>query len=360
MLTSPIVIKHFKEEHYSTFFNPNTGFFARVEEPGHNEPSWSAHGPELLDISITNWCDKGCALCYRKSDEFGKQMSLDNFEMVMQQARQMHVLQVALGGGNPNQHPNFCELLHLTREKYGIVPNYTTNGRGLTETVLQATQRYCGAVAVSAYYPYKETQKAIDDLVSYGIKTNVHFILSNASIDIAISWLENPPGFLSKVNALIFLNYKPAGRFPNRKLLLKNSEHVERFFKLATKKTHSFKIGFDACAVTGIAKFTNTPHLCYEGCDAGRFSMFVSEDLKLYPCSFMVESGYSGLSLNGNHMFNIWRDGESFREIRSKLIPSGCRGCSKSVLCLGGCPVFPEINLCPDQPHRNVSSSAAR
>jgi MoaA/NifB/PqqE/SkfB family radical SAM enzyme len=56
----------------------------------------------------------------------------------------MHAFQVALGGGNPNQHPDFIEILRLTREDYGIVPNYTTNGRGLSDTVLEATRRYCG------------------------------------------------------------------------------------------------------------------------------------------------------------------------------------------------------------------------
>jgi molybdenum cofactor biosynthesis enzyme MoaA len=26
----------------------------------------SHHGPELIDISITNWCDKGCSFCYKE------------------------------------------------------------------------------------------------------------------------------------------------------------------------------------------------------------------------------------------------------------------------------------------------------
>ncbi|OUL23048.1 radical SAM/SPASM domain-containing protein [Nostoc sp. RF31YmG] len=349
MKKTPLVIKHFKEQHYSTFFNPNTGFFARIEEPEHDEPFWSWHGPELLDISITNWCDKGCALCYRKSDESGHHMSVEDYEEVIRQAQQMHVFQVALGGGNPNQHPNFCEILCLTREKYGIVPNYTTNGRGLTGDVLEATKKYCGAVAVSAYSPYKETQEAIDVLLSYGIKTNIHFILSSESINTAIDWFEKPPSFLNKINALIFLNYKPVGRYYSHKLLLKNSNRVKEFFQLATEKKHSFKIGFDTCTVTGIARFTKTPDICYEGCDAGRFSMFVSEDMKMYPCSFMVEAGYEGVPIVESNMKDFWQNGEPFQRIRNQLGSGGCVGCQKASLCLGGCPLFPEINLCPEQ-----------
>lgn len=360
MEKQPIVVKHFKEQCYSTFFNPNTGFSARVEEPGHDEPFWSWHGPELLDISITNWCDKGCALCYRKSDETGYHMSLEDYETVMQQARQMHVFQVALGGGNPNQHPDFCEMLSLTREKFGIVPNYSTNGRGLTERVLKATKRYCGAVAVSAYYPYEETRKAIDTLVSYGIKTNIHFILSSQSINTATSWLESPPDFLSKINAIIFLNYKPVGRCHSHNLLLRNSDRVGYFFQLATGKRHRFRIGFDTCMVTGIAKFTNTPRPYYDGCDAGRFSMFVSEDMRAYPCSLMVEAGYEGMPIAGNNILDFWRNSEPFTRIRSKLASGGCSGCQNADVCLGGCPLFPEINLCPDVATSNEQVSPSR
>lgn len=346
---SSVVVRHYREQNYSTLFNPNTGFFARMEEPGHNEPFWSWHGPELLDISITNWCDRECAFCYRKSHKSGQHMPLEDYEVVMRQARKMQVLQVALGGGNPNQHPLFGKILRLTREEYGIVPNYTTNGRGLTDDVLKATKAYCGAVAVSAYRPYEETRRAIDVLISCGIKTNIHFILGSQSIGTAISWLESPPSFLDKISAIIFLNYKPIGRCPGHELLLKNSSRVEHFFQLATGKKHKFRIGFDACTVTGIARFTDTPPICYDGCDAGRFSMFVSEDMKMYPCSFIAGAGYEGIPVVADNIQDSWRYGKLFSEIRSSLALNGCDGCSNAKLCLGGCPVFREINLCSNR-----------
>ena len=157
-----LVVKHFRTDHYTAIFNPRSGFFARVEDDGRPEPFWAEHGPELLDISVTNWCDRGCNFCYRKSDTNGIHMAFEDYEEVVRQAAEMHVfLQVALGGGNPNQHPEFPRMLHATRSKYGIIPNYTTNGRGLSGDVLKATARYCGAVAVSAYPPYSETEVAV-------------------------------------------------------------------------------------------------------------------------------------------------------------------------------------------------------
>jgi len=221
-----LLVKHFRTDHYTAIFNPRSGFFARVEDDGQPEPFWAEHGPELLDISITNWCDRGCAFCYRKSDTNGSHMPIDDFEEILRQAAEMHVFQIALGGGNPNQHPQFPEMLHMARVKYGIVPNYTTNGRGLDDTVLEATARYCGAVAVSAYPPYQETDVAVSRLADRGVTTNIHFILSSRTVGAAIDWLNAPPSFLRKAHAIVFLNYKPVGRHIDETMLLNRSDRL--------------------------------------------------------------------------------------------------------------------------------------
>ena len=60
MKTAPrLIVKHFDADQYTAVFNPRTGFFARAEDDGVPEPFWSSHGPELLDIAVTNWCDGG-------------------------------------------------------------------------------------------------------------------------------------------------------------------------------------------------------------------------------------------------------------------------------------------------------------
>lgn len=341
-----LIVKRFPDEHYSAVFSPNTGFFARIEDVGHPEPFWASHGPELLDIAITNWCDRGCFFCYRKSDEHGTHMPLQDYEEVLRQAREMHVFQVALGGGNPNQHPQFAELLRVTRERYGIVPNFTTNGRGLSEDVLSATARYCGAVAVSAYPPYTETESAVQKLAERGVMTNLHFMLTSRSVETAIDWLREPPSFLRNVNAVVFLNYKPVGRVADASLLLNRSPHVEQFFRLATQPREDFRVGFDTCTVTGLARLGEAPAVSIEGCDAGRFSLFVSERMEVYPCSFMVEAGYAGVSLRESSLREIWQNHPSFAGIREKHASGGCADCETPEHCLSGCPLFPAMNLC--------------
>lgn len=91
-----------------------------------------------------------------------------------------------------------------------IVPNFTTSGYGLDFSILPEVKQYCGAVAVSHYRSHYTT-RAVQALLAHGIKTNIHFVLGNNSLDEAIDWIENkkvPKG----INRVIFLLHKPVGR----------------------------------------------------------------------------------------------------------------------------------------------------
>jgi len=338
-------VNYYKDLGYATFFNPRTGFFARIEEKNKPEPFWSPHGPELIDISITNWCDKGCTFCYKNSSKAGKHMSLENYKKIIDSAKDMGVFQVALGGGNPNQHPDFIEILKYT-SKQGIVPNYTTNGRALTKSILSATKSYCGAVAVSAYYPYDEFSEAVLALTKENIKTNVHFILDSESINTAIDWLNKPPAFLKGINALIFLNYKPSGRKIFEERMLRYSDRLQEFFDLSTSDKCKIKIGFDACCVSGVFARTNTSETVVDACDAGRFSLFVSENMKVYPCSFQNGIVEGDSLSDGLTLKDIWLNSENVESFRNYFNSNRCSGCSSQKLCMNGCPLFDELVVC--------------
>lgn len=336
-----IIKVQYPEQNYSVIFNKRTGFFARIEKKGFEEPFWAKAGPELLDISITNYCEKNCNFCYRNSNKFGKHIKLDDYKNIIKQAQELGVFQIAIGGGNPNQHPDFIEILKTTFAA-GIVPSYTSNGDGLTDNILKATEKYCGAMAISAYKPYSKLDSVIKKVKRFDIKLNIHFVLDKYSINDAINWLENPPAFLSKINALIFLNYKPVNASVD--FLLNKSNKLELFFKLVNQK-FPFKIGFDSCSVSGIVQNMKVNPVYYESCEAARFSAFISEDLKMYPCSFMINTEMYG-DLQENSIKDIWQRDKSFVEFRNRIKNNNCTNCKFRNLCNGGCMFMPEINLC--------------
>lgn len=340
MVNKSIHIKRFNNSKYSALFDSNSGLFIRREFKDCEEPFWNIDTPELLDISITNYCEKGCDFCYRNSNIKGKHMDLKDYEKIIIQASQLGVLQVALGGGNPNQHPEFCDILKITRAN-NIVPSYTTNGQGITDFILEQTYSSCGAVAVSLYEPYDYSLEVVKRFSEAGIKINIHFLLNKQTLDNAIKLLMSPEK-TKGINAIIFLNYKPVSELYSP---LKQANNFSAFIQLINTGKFDYKIGFDSCSISLLLQeglICNKNFIDF--CEAGRFSAFISEDLMMYPCSFMVDT-YEGASLQRYTLQEIWQNNDNFVSIREKIKNNRCKErCEFEKLCFGGCNIFKSIN----------------
>lgn len=135
-------------------------------------------------------------------------MELNDFQWIAEQCRG-RTYQFALGGrGDPDQHEHFAEILQICHENQ-IVPNFTTSGYRLTEELAAVCKKYCGAVAVS-WYHNSYTLHAIRLLTDLGVRTNIHFVVSNKTIAEAIARLRSND-FPAGINAVVFLLYKPVG-----------------------------------------------------------------------------------------------------------------------------------------------------
>ncbi|MCL4425881.1 MAG: SPASM domain-containing protein [Firmicutes bacterium] len=341
---------------FVSLFDPHTGLSIRsnVYEPGGvdtgNDP-FQAGFPELLDIGImgscvhgrSGLCTKAGIECYQDGPHLAEEnMPLARFKDIIDQG-QGRIFQVALGGrGDPETHPDFVEILRYCREKQ-VVPNFTTSGLGLRPEMLPAIKEYCGAVAVS-WYRSSYTLKSIELLLGAGIKTNIHYWLSRATIDEAISRVEHsnwPEG----INRIIFLLHKPIGLGRRENVLSVSDPRVRRFFSLFDRGENARQAGFDSCSVPALLNFTSKIHpLFVEPCEASRFSAYISPDLTLYPCSFAQEPSL-GVSLDNCSIEEAWNS-EKFAAFRRRY-QNGCQNCPKYKHCLGGCPVIPAITLCP-------------
>lgn len=347
MTRGDLAVQEHSEQGYKVLFNKKTGVFVRMENEGAHEPFWCKDGPELIDLSITNYCGRECDFCYRQSNRNGIHMQMSDLENIIGQAKDVGVLQIALGGGNPNQHPRFVEVLRLIRSS-GIVPSYTTNGMGLNDGILKATAEYCGAMAISFYPPYSVEQYSamVDRIASFKIRLNMHVILKADTIELMTDWLQKAPPFFSKLNAIIFLNYKPIGGEQNYSV--RDNAKYKRFFE-AANGCRSVKIGFDSCSMSGIVQWMKgVKSVFLESCEAARFSAFISEDMKMYPCSFMVNTDMYA-NLREMSLKQIWQESEAFRCFRNSIQTHACKDCAFQYICNGGCRLFPEINMCNER-----------
>lgn len=304
--------------------------------------------PHLIDVGIMGHCSHGisglCEAagigCYQNGrDHIEPNMRLEDFEWIVKECSGK-VDQFALGGrGDPDEHENFEEILKLCKE-YEIVPNYTTSGYSFSYEKALISKQYCGAVAVS-WYRNDYTLKAIEYLQTAKVRTNIHYVLANNTIDEAIERIQNRT--FPRVNAIIFLLHKPQGLGSKQQVLQPSDPKVKTFFELITKDDY-YRFGVDSCTIPGMINYSKNYDInSLDTCEAARFSCYISADMKMVPCSFDTD-GKHNIDLR-THTIQEAFDSEEFDVFRNKLRFS-CYSCSIKDDCLGGCSLFPEIVLC--------------
>ena len=346
-----MIRKYDKKNRYISMFNPDTGFYMRsgiLDEHGKDtgvDPFMSSF-PELIDVGImqTCVCAKQCNVdCYQKAiDRTGENMSVENFKRILEECKGK-CFQFALGGaGDVDTHENFEEILSLCRE-YDIVPNFTTSGIAMTKEKAEICKEYCGAVAVSEHFaPY--TDRAIDMLLEAGVKTNIHYVLSSRTIQDATAKLMLD-GFKDGINAVVFLLYKPVGLGRIENVINANDPRVIDFFRAVDNFNGKHKIGFDSCTVPALINFTEKINPdSFDTCEGGRWSMYITSDMKALPCSFDNQDMKWAYDISNDTIQNAW-DSEVFEDFRNHFRNS-CPNCERRRECMGGCPIRNEIVLC--------------
>ena len=343
-----------KKYKFKSFFDTESGFSMRtgvLDANGQDtgvDPFMASY-PHLIDVGIMGHCIHGktglCAKagigCYQSGLHVTEpNMAIEDFRCIAEQSK-LKCNQFALGGrGDPDQHEHFEEILKICRDNH-LVPNFTTSGYGMTPEIAELCKKYCGAVAVS-WYRSEYTYRAIEMLLEAGVKTNIHYVLGKNSIDEAIERLKNN-SFPKGINAVIFLLHKPAGQGSRANMLSVDDPRVKEFFEEFDKK-HPFKVGMDSCNVPGAIKYCKKilPE-SLDTCEGGRYSCYIGADMTMVPCSFDQNKKYQ-VSLRDMTIDEAWNS-EPFEKFRDKM-RGACKGCPKYELCMGGCPLMPEIVFC--------------
>lgn len=350
-----VIHKYDKKNKFISMFNTNTGQYMRTgilkDGKDTNEDPFMTSFPELLDIGIMGHCTHGqSGLCIQSGVQcyqnglhtYQPNMTFENFKRIADECKGK-VFQFALGGrGDPDQHENFEDILAYCK-RCNIVPNFTSSGLGFNDDIVELCKKYCGAVAIS-WYHQSHTYKALDMLLAANIKTNIHYVLGNNSINEAIQRLERND-FPKGINSIIFLLHKPVGLGKENNVLKADNPKVKKFFSIIDKKVFPFKIGFDSCSVPGLINFTkNIDPDSFDTCEGGRWSAYITSDMKMLPCSFDNQDMRWAYDINNDTIQNAW-DSPQFEDFRNHFKYS-CTQCSNKYECRGGCPIRRQIILC--------------
>jgi len=176
-----------------------------------------------------------------------------------------------------------------------------------------------------------------------GVTVNVHYVLSNDSIDEAIEILKEgklPEG----VGRMIFLLFKPVGQGDYANVIMPGDPRIETLFSLFDNPEVTKIVGYDSCCVPALVNCNKgIDPQSYDSCEGARFSAYISADMQMMPCSFDQKGKYA-VNLRGTTISRAWESVE-FEKFRDKL-RNACPDCGHKDICFGGCPITPEIVLC--------------
>ena len=186
--------------------------------------------PELVDLKITDYCDKKCKFCYQDSTTEGIHARLYNIDKILETLSESGVFEVAIGGGEPIFHPGIIEIFEKCK-KYNIKPNITTADYDWFEyeSFRNLISSFVGGIGVSItsisdLKRLKKILKGDDSGITF------HYILGMQSIERFKSIL-NYVNTNFKYKTIVLLGYKSTGRGSN----LQEVQYKQDWVKLAKK-----------------------------------------------------------------------------------------------------------------------------
>lgn len=144
-----------KQNGYYTLFNRYNGAKVKItfdlDENGNPiQELECSQTPDLVDISITDYCPYNCSFCYRDSTKKGKHADFKHIDRLARKMGEMEVLEVAIGGGEPTRHPEFVEILRCFQDQK-VTPNFTSFNMDWTKfpEIKDGVIKYAGSFAIS-------------------------------------------------------------------------------------------------------------------------------------------------------------------------------------------------------------------
>lgn len=244
--------------------------------------------PETIDVCVTQLCGFGCEFCYQDSlptTPIHAPMSL--IEAILTGFDQKPY-QIAYGGGSPTSHPEFETILRLTRES-DIVPNYTTEGLHLGESMVKATNDYCGGVSMTFHgwkgFDWFDRQyRKFDERIS--VQKNIHLIV-DLNVTENLQHLIELQSKMKKALRVILLAYYPGvGRSGYELLPTKQILDIELPAKIQLALAEGMSIAFSEGLLPYFLSRPDILPINSASVAEGKYSCYISEWGQMYKSSF--------------------------------------------------------------------------
>lgn len=234
--------------------------------------------PRVVQMSLTNACNKTCGFCYRPPEARNRW----TFDSVLGFARYLDswgVLEIALGGGEPTVFPRFAELVRRMWTETRLSINFTTNGTRLDDALLEQLKGHVGQIQVSVYDD-EDVDGTIARLVRHGMRFGLNYLVTPTRLrtldaDI-LRWAD------MGVRDVLLLSYKGS------EALHLNAEELRsldsRIVRLHEHLAGRLQLKLDVC---WSSRLSHAPQLFYDDdCRAGGLFLSVTSEREVLSCSF--------------------------------------------------------------------------
>ena len=145
--TGDVVGRYDESGKFWTLFNKSNGTKIRMSFY-QDSVADNSDKPELVDVKITSYCDKGCSFCYQSSTKTGAAADVNFISNVADKLNKLGVFEVALGGGEPTTHPDFLRILQIFVGK-NIITNFSTRNPSWLVKNMDSINNLVGAIGIS-------------------------------------------------------------------------------------------------------------------------------------------------------------------------------------------------------------------
>jgi len=215
LLEPNILLKH--EGNRVVIMDTTNGNKLRFTMADDDEPWTKSLSPELVDVKITNFCAKGCNFCYQSSTKDGKHAPVDEVKKIIDLLIDAETFEIAIGGGEPTDHPDLIEIMQYARDNT-IIPNLTTyTTKWVDDPVkFKAIMTLAGGIGVSCHSSkdFAMIDKIVDAVISNNgfssrfAKIMAQHVVGSVPFEVTEEVLRH--AFKHKYPILL-LGYKPVG-----------------------------------------------------------------------------------------------------------------------------------------------------
>lgn len=292
--------------------------------------------PESLHIELTSRCPLSCPQCYKTKAE--SELSFARLTEVIEQASEMGVFQIALGGGEPLIYPRIADAIAMI-SKLGMATSVTTSGYSFDESLLcQLHIAGLNHMQISMNGSNEKIHCISRDGFQHAV--NALDILRRSNILFGINWvaradnINDLPQLIELAKSygaqnINILRYKPSKSENFQEISLS----ANQFFQLedTIKKAKGINIKVDS-AFSNLLCHMNGYAGAFTGCGAGRRFLALDAEGYYRPCSHV------DMKEQSDNLWDLWLHSHNLNKFRSlgEKVGDPCNACKNLNSC-GSC-----------------------